>query len=95
MSLEQPWTLARIYADLTTLRMVAQRLNVRIERVRRWVSRRATTRCPYPVTTLSGMDVYSMHEWQAWYERWKTIRGPERRGVKTQGYQPHPNAVAS
>lgn len=81
MSDDQPWTLARIYADLTCLREVARELNVDQHRVYRWVERRARTGAPLPVRVLSGgMNIYSMEEWKGWYARWAKTRGTERFG---------------
>lgn len=92
---DQPWTLARIYADLCSLREVAQELDVDHFRVYRWTARRAKTNAPFPVRKLAGTDIYSMEEWKAWYERWKRTRGWERFGKQMKPFsapveQPQP-----
>lgn len=83
---ESEWPLARIYADLATLKDVARELDVTTWRVQKWVERRERVKCPYPVrANLGGTDVYSMEEWKGWFWRWIHTRGYEAkdRPVKT------------
>lgn len=85
---EQPWTLARIYADLTNLREVARELDVDLYRVYRWVERREKTGAPLPLRHLGQMDIYSMEEWKGWYARWARTRGWERYGWQLKKFSP-------
>jgi transposase len=80
---DEPWTLARIYADLGSKTDVAKALDVGIHRFNKWVERQERTKCPQPVTIIAGTKVYSIVEWQGWFDRWMSTRA----GWKSKGYR--------
>lgn len=65
----KPWTLAQIYADLGAREDIAIALNVDPRRVKGWIDRRETSRCPMPVFKAGKTHVYSISEWQGWFHR--------------------------
>lgn len=68
---------AEIYADLVGIPEIAEGLGVGIHRVRRWIERRESTRCPSPVRALKAGHIYSLREWRGWYALWRITRGSE------------------
>lgn len=65
---------AALYADLGGAAEVAQALGVKLNTLRRWIERRASTNCPTPVRTLSNAHVYSIAEWRGWFALWRVTR---------------------
>jgi hypothetical protein len=70
-------TVQDIYNDLGGVNEVAEALNVGLYRVRRWIERRESTRCPQPVLRLKIGPVYSLAEWRGWFALWRLTRGSE------------------
>ncbi len=66
-----------VYADLGGVAEVAENLGVKIHRVRRWIERRESTRCPEPIKLLVMGHLYSMRDWRAWFALWRITRGSE------------------
>jgi hypothetical protein len=65
------------YGDLVGIFEIAKELGVNIFRVRRWIERRQTTKCPRPVRALQCGHIYSMTDWRGWYALWRITRGHE------------------
>jgi len=61
--------------DLGSVFEVAKALNVPPKRVKGWIERRDSTRCPKPVRILKGTHLYSISEWRTWHRLWKLTRG--------------------
>ncbi len=69
--------LADVYADIVGVWEIADELGVGIHRVRRWIDRRNSTRCPSPVRELKAGNLYSLADWRGWYALWRITRGSE------------------
>ncbi len=70
-------SMAELYADLGGVNEIAEALGVKLYRVKRWIERRESSTCPAPVRTISGMHIYSIAQWQAWFAVWRVTRGSE------------------
>ena len=68
---------AEVYADLGGVAEIAQALNVKLPRVKRWIERRESTNCPMPVRSLVMGNVYSIADWKGWFALWRITRGSE------------------
>lgn len=64
------WTLQDVYSDLAIPDDVAKALNVTYSRVASWIRYRKKNGSPEPVRTFAGVNVYSIAEWQAWFDVW-------------------------
>lgn len=80
------WSLADVYADLATEEEVAQRLDVRRQRVREWTRKRDMNKCPLPIKMVARTYVYSFEEWRDWFDRWLRAHPNHQR---VQRCQPH------
>lgn len=72
-----------ILDDLGGVAEIAERLGVKVPRVKRWIERRSATGCPEPVLPLHMGNVYSLSEWKGWFALWRVTRGSETWKRKT------------
>lgn len=63
-----------IYDDIAGVPEIIDALGVSPFRVRRWIDRKATVRCPAPVRQLRSGALYSLGEWQGWFSMWMRTR---------------------
>lgn len=71
---EGPWS---FHCDLGGVSEVAERLDVSVFRVRRWIERRDSTKCPLPVRMLRNGAIFDLRAWEGWFALWRLTRGSE------------------
>jgi hypothetical protein len=71
------WTLFQIYADLGSKGDIPKAIGCSPRQVYRWMDERDRYKIPLPVARIGHTDVYSMLEWQDWFERYVAEHPPE------------------
>lgn len=92
------WTLEDVYNDLGGRAEIQRVLDIGYPRLHQWIHRGEEIGIPKPIRKISSVNIYSMVEWQGWYERWllhdkklshiRTVRHSDGKNFFTYRYPP-------